>query len=81
MSGPLGKKLSWFMTVNARDFNTAQLLINAQIHESRPRSHPRSFNSSFFNSLEKLAGQSPNRLRDQLEQHPGVALRTHHWLE
>ncbi|HEY4084651.1 MAG TPA: carboxypeptidase-like regulatory domain-containing protein, partial [Bryobacteraceae bacterium] len=45
LSGPLGKKLSWFLTASNRDFDTAQL-INGQILDPSTLS-PISFNSTF----------------------------------
>ncbi|HVW11256.1 MAG TPA: carboxypeptidase regulatory-like domain-containing protein [Bryobacteraceae bacterium] len=44
-SGPLGKKISWFLTSNYRNFNTAQL-INAETLDPATLS-PISFNSTF----------------------------------
>ena len=44
-SGPMGKKLSWYLTGSNRDFNTAQL-INGQILDPSTLS-PISFNSTF----------------------------------
>ncbi len=46
LSGPLGKKLSWFLTVTDRDFNTAQL-INGETLGPAPTFAPTAYISTF----------------------------------
>ena len=46
LSGPFGKKISWFLDLSERNFNTAQL-INAETLEPAPTFALTSFNSTF----------------------------------
>ncbi len=46
VSGPLGKKISWFLDLSQRNFNTAQL-INAEILGPAPSYTPISYNATF----------------------------------
>jgi hypothetical protein len=45
-SGPLGKKLSWFLDTNLRNFNTAQL-INGEVVGPAPTFTPTLYNATF----------------------------------
>ena len=73
VSGPLGKKLSWFLDLSQRNFNTAQL-INGETLGPAPTFRDHSLQFHFRHAFEELVGQSAHRLRDQLEQHAGSAL-------
>ena len=73
LSGALGKKLSWFLDLSQRNFNTAQL-INAQTLGPAPTYAITTYNATYPTPSKNYQLQSASRLRDQLKQYAGDAL-------